>query len=300
MRRPADFINALLNSAASPYLRVSAWLLALLVAMGLGYLRVSTDAEYAFASTIILPVVVIAWIGGRKDGIAFSALASLMWMSTDLLADRLFSAAWIPVLNGLTRFAVYALIAWLVAALRQALLKEQLLARHDTLTGLLNRRAFFEVGQEETQRARRYGHALGIAFLDLDNFKRLNDTQGHEAGDRALKAVAAALLGSLRATDQVARLGGDEFAVVLPEATFAAATEAGNKLAGAINHALRDYPPVSVSVGVAWFEQVTAGFDEMVKAADTLMYEIKETGKQGVRSKHFPANGPAPDETENP
>ena len=149
-------------------------------------------------------------------------------------------------------------------------------------------------------RARRYGHAIGIAFLDLDNFKRLNDTQGHEAGDRALKAVAFALTGSLRVTDRVARLGGDEFAVILPEASFAAATDAGNKLSDVINLALQEFPPASVSIGIAWFELAATDFDDMVKAADALMYEIKQDGKQGVRSKRMPTTAPHPHQSEHP
>lgn len=298
--RAADVIAAGLNIEASKTLQGIVWLIAVLFSLGLGYLRVATDAEYAFASAVILPVVAVTWIGGCRAGVIFSALASLMWMSADLLAQRQFSASWIPVLNGLTRLAVYSLIAWLVASLRGTLQREQRLARHDALTGLFNRRAFFEIGQDETDRARRYEHSIGIAFLDLDNFKRLNDTRGHAAGDRALKAAAAALKGSLRGTDRVARLGGDEFGVLLPEATLASATDAGNKLTAAIDHALKEFSPVSVSVGIAWFERA-ASFDTMVKAADGLMYEIKESGKHGAQTRRFaaapvqPASAAAPD-----
>lgn len=300
MRRRADIGTACLNFEASPHQRMAVWLVAVLVAFGLGSLRVATDAEFGFASAVILPVVAVAWLGGYREGMAYAALASLMWVSADLLADRPFSATWIPVLNGLTRFAVYALIAWLIATLRDILLRERRLARHDALTGLLNRRAFFEIGRDEMDRARRYGHAIGIAFLDLDNFKRLNDTQGHEAGDRALKAVASALTGSLRVTDRVARLGGDEFAVILPEASFAAATDAGNKLSDVINLALQEFPPASVSIGIAWFELAATDFGEMVKAADALMYEIKQDGKHGVRSKPMPTTAPHPHQSELP
>lgn len=118
------------------------------------------------------------------------------------------------------------------------------------------------------------------------------------ASDYALIAVADALTGSLRVTDRVARLGGDEFAVILPEATFAAATDTGSKLANEIRRALQNYPPVSVSVGIAWFERAGADFDEMLNAADALMYEIKVTGKHGVQCKHFSANEQAPHEFE--
>lgn len=106
----------------------------------------------------------------------------------------------------------------------------------------------------------------------------------------ALKGVSDALARSLRNTDVVARLGGDEFAVLLPETSFESATEAGHKIAHAINAVLRDFSPVSVSLGVAWFESVADRFVDMVSAADGLMYEIKEAGKHGVRSKKFSAS----------
>ncbi len=260
---------------------------AMTVIVALGFIRIAADAEYAFASVVVLPVVLVAWIGGRKDGLTFSLLAATFWASTDWFADRQFSAAWVPVLNGLTRLGVYGLVAILTAEVRTLLARERSMARHDALTDLMNRRAFFEAGNAEVERCRRYGHPLGIAFLDLDSFKRLNDRLGHEAGDRALKAVAGALTGSLRNTDRLARLGGDEFAILLPELDFEATTETGKKIADAVDTALRKFPPVSVSLGVAWFDSATQGFPAMLGAADALMYEVKRSGKRGVRAKRF-------------
>lgn len=130
-----------------------------------------------------------------------------------------------------------------------------------------------------------------MAFLDLDDFKRLNDSQGHEAGDRALTAVAKSLAGSLRNTDRLARLGGDEFAVLLPEISHAAAIEAGHKIAAAADVALKQFPPVSASIGIAWFESTESDFPAMLDAADSLMYAIKQEGKHGMRVERFPMTG---------
>jgi diguanylate cyclase (GGDEF)-like protein len=126
---------------------------------------------------------------------------------------------------------------------------------------------------------RRYEHSLAIVFIDLDNFKQLNDTRGHSAGDAALRVTANALHTKLRLSDSVARLGGDEFAIVLPEIDYAAAVDAGRKISAAIRTALADYPPVTASVGVAWFNRACPRFDTMVAAADRLMYEVKQGGK---------------------
>lgn len=266
-----------------PLERLVAWFVGLAAIAALGFLRTASDAEYAFASAAIIPVVAVAWICGRKAGIVLSLLAAIMWVSSDLLVEHQFSSWWIPYLNAITRFATYAFITHLVVMARTLLAREREIASHDALTGLLNRRAFFEAGNAEADRSRRYGHPLAVAFLDLDNFKRLNDSQGHEAGDRALKAVAKCLVGSLRTTDCLARLGGDEFAVPLPEISYDAATDAGHKIAAAADAALKEFPPVSASIGIAWFERAVGDFPAMLDAADSLMYEIKEEGKHGMR-----------------
>lgn len=285
------------NMGSSPFLflarpassqqKLMIWVAGVGFIAALGVLRTSTDAEYAFASAAIIPVVAVAWIAGYMGGFVFSLLAAIMWVSTDLLLERQFSEPWIPYVNGLTRLATYGFVAFLTTRVRTLMAQTQEMASHDALTGLLNRRAFFEAGEAEVMRSRRYMHPLAVAFLDLDDFKRLNDSQGHKAGDLALKAVAGALRGQLRTTDRIARLGGDEFAVLLPEVTYQAASETGNKLAAAINAALASFPPASVSVGIAWFESAAPGFPAILETADALMYEIKQAGKRGVRTRRI-------------
>ena len=288
-----SLLRTLLAREGTLRLRLAAWLAGTAVIAALGFLRTATDAEYVFASAAIIPVVAVAWIGGRKDGLVLSLLSALMWVSSDMLAERQFSMRWIPYINAVTQCVTYAFITHLVVKVKTLLEREREIASHDALTGLLNRRAFFKAGETETDRSRRYGHPLAVGFLDLDDFKRLNDSRGHEVGDRALKAVAFGLRTSLRLTDRLARLGGDEFAVLLPEISYDAATEAGTKIATSIANALKEYPPVSASIGIAWFEGAENGFPAMVAAADALMYEIKQEGKHGVRAKRFASNGDA-------
>lgn len=279
----------------TPSEKLFIWLGAVACAGGLAFLRVATDAEFAFASAVILPVVAVAWFVNKRQGITFSLLAAIVWGSSDIQTSREFSADWIPWVNGMTRFGVYALVAYLTSSLREVLIREYEMARHDPLTGLLNRRSFFEVGVSEAARAKRYGHSLGIIFLDLDNFKRLNDARGHEVGDQALKAVSNALLQILRSSDSAARLGGDEFSVVLPETSSQASIKTGHKVAQALCASLKNFTPVSVSVGIACFDKVSEDFPHMVSAADALMYEIKKEGKGGVRAKCFNASADSHD-----
>lgn len=254
----------------------------------LGEIRSATDAELTFASLALLPVLVIAWIGGRWPGLSMAVIAAAMWSVADIHSGRMFSSQWIPWANGLVRFLTYALVVILAAEVRFLLEREREHATQDELTGLLNRRAFLRAGISEVERARRYRSQLAVVFLDLDNFKRLNDARGHQVGDQALKTAGNALLGATRKNDHVSRLGGDEFAVVFPEIGFDAAVAAGNKIFDSVNMSLNAYPPARVSVGVAWFQDVDQEFSTMLKAADELMYAVKAAGKNNILAKSYP------------
>jgi diguanylate cyclase (GGDEF)-like protein len=280
--QPSDFFLA---NHWIGWRRWIAWFVCICWLILLGTLREKTDAELAFASFALLPVLVIAWLGGKRNGLIMAFLGAVMWAVTDIATERQFSASWLPWANAATRFVTYALVAVLAAKVRLQLERENKNATSDALTGLKNRRAFLLAGEAEVERSKRYGHSMAVIFLDLDNFKQLNDTNGHDAGDAALQATAKGLLGDLRSSDRIARLGGDEFAILLPEVGYDEASETGRKIFIAINIALREFPPVTGSIGIAWFGKIDRGFPEMLKAADELMYEVKASGKSNVRSR---------------
>ncbi len=259
----------------------------------LGLFRTSTEAEFAFASAAIIPVVLVSWVNGFAWACAVAVLAAIMWVFSDHMTAREFSSDWIPFVNGSTRFATYLFVAYLTAITRKALAEQTELATLDALTGLPNRRSFVSAGKAELLRAIRYSRPLAVIFIDLDDFKALNDAEGHETGDTALKAVAFSLRKSLRETDHVARLGGDEFVVLLPEISENQASHAANKIAAKIASSLLPYAPVSASIGVAWFEKPQGEFSDMLVAADKLMYEVKHDEKRGMRTRAFRPEAPA-------
>lgn len=264
-----------------------AWIICTCAIFSLGVLRVATDAEFSFATLALIPVLLIAWLGGRTNGQLIAFLAAAMWAVSDIISARQFSAAWIPWANSVTRWMTYSLVALLAAKVHEQYDKEHEHATRDVLTGLLNRRAFLDVGTLEVERLKRYSHPAGVVFLDLDNFKQLNDAQGHNAGDAALQEVAETLKNMLRTTDLVARLGGDEFAVLLPEIGFDAAVDTANKLLLTAHKALQKFPPVKLSIGLAWYEEINQSFPAMLEAADKLMYAAKENGKGNVRAQRI-------------
>jgi diguanylate cyclase (GGDEF)-like protein len=143
-------------------------------------------------------------------------------------------------------------------------------AHADGLTGLLNRAGFEQRLGKEWQRAKRYERGLGLLLIDLDDFKQVNDTQGHMAGDRILREAAAAISGRIRETDVPGRLGGDEFVVLCPETTDAGL----ETLAVGLERTLEQHG-VQASVGHAQREPVDAQPSELLARADKAMYERK-------------------------
>jgi len=264
------------------------WSVCIFLSLLIVSFRIATDAEFDFASLSVLPVFVITWIGGRKHGVFVAILASLMWLIGDILAERIYSTPLIPWINAIIHFMAYSLIAILATQVRLQFERERECATRDVLSGLHNRRAFLEAGVEEVDRTKRYAHPLAVIIMDLDNFKQLNDTKGHDAGDAALQATAEALRSISRASDRVARLGGDEFAMLLIEIEYEAAIKTGREIFATVNAALKDFPPVKASMGIAWFGRADRSFSEMLKAADEIMYEVKKSGKDNVYSRRFP------------
>jgi diguanylate cyclase (GGDEF)-like protein len=127
-----------------------------------------------------------------------------------------------------------------------------------------------------------------VAYIDLDDFKQLNDRHGHRTGDRALRAVAAAMLRHVRQVDLPARLGGDEFAVAYLQTSSEAALKAVTLLRDRLIEVVKKHDwPMSFSIGLASFETMPDSVDAMISAADQLMYEVKQAGKGDIRQRVF-------------
>jgi diguanylate cyclase (GGDEF)-like protein len=164
-----------------------------------------------------------------------------------------------------------------------ALDNEKSLSRSDHLTGLANRRSFEESFELECKRSRRYNRPITLVYMDLDNFKKVNDGQGHQTGDEVLIGVAATLRSNLRATDCVARIGGDEFAILLPETNEDASRIILKKLDGVLQELLtRTNWPIGFSFGVVTFPAPLDSLEAMLERADKLMYEAKNSGKGAI------------------
>jgi diguanylate cyclase (GGDEF)-like protein len=172
-----------------------------------------------------------------------------------------------------------------VAAMRARVAELETHAERDPLTGVLNRRGFERELRRAAAYVRRYGGNAALIYLDLDRFKPVNDRHGHAAGDAVLEAVAAALLGSVRASDAVARIGGDEFAVLLWNLSAQAARNKAEALERAIAAAAVPWGERTLTVGAtAGVAELAAGtnVEDLVARADAAMYARKRGRRDGI------------------
>jgi diguanylate cyclase (GGDEF)-like protein len=238
--------------------------------------------ELSFAVFYLLPISVAAWRGGFALGILFALLSTLVWHAVSM-AHGAGTELYVYLWNGVVRFAFFAITSSLVARLRSVLLHQHALARTDPLTGAANGRTFYERAQVEINRAGRTERPLTVAYVDVDNFKEVNDRRGHLAGDDLLRQVARAMRKNTRAIDLVARLGGDEFTLLLPETDGPGALASLARLReDLLRTAARGDWPVTFSIGAATFHGPPRDVDVLVRRVDSLMYRVKRHGKNRI------------------
>jgi len=253
-----------------------AWLGVALVALA----DFETGYEVSFSAFYLAPVALAAWYAGRGAALRVAFLSCVSWYLADGFSGHTYSHPAIPYWNALVRLGFFVATGLLIAALQASLHRQRALARTDALTGLYGRRAFEERLEHDLALARRHGRPLTLVYVDLDNFKTLNDAQGHAAGDEALRRTARILQGATRRTDTVARLGGDEFALVLPETARAGADGVVAKARLELRAALAAMAPqLDCSMGVMTFREIPERAEAAVRAADALMYRAKQQGK---------------------
>lgn len=183
-------------------------------------------------------------------------------------------------------FVLMAMIRYLRRS--EALLEEELMrqATHDSLTGLLNRGRLNELAAREMALARRHGRPLAVLMLDIDRFKLVNDTYGHDVGDMVIRRLADACREQMRTVDHVGRFGGEEFVCILPETDQSAALACAERLRQVMERqrveSARGEVRFTVSIGVALYDSAHGDWDALLKDADTALYRAKQSGRNRV------------------
>jgi diguanylate cyclase (GGDEF)-like protein len=226
----------------------------------------------------LIPVLLVTWFEGVFWGAAVTLATAVLRLVIEI--DQVpQDTTGVAVLNQLSFLAVAAIAMFGFRHIRRTQTQLEDLAIRDPLTLVYNARAFAERLGQELKRTRRYGRPLSVLYLDLDDFKRVNDSHGHQTGDAVLKLVADAIRRAVRQADVVGRLGGDEFAVLMPETDGDLADAAATRLAKELRDAFKGTPAVTASVGVVSCTRAEAGVDEVLRQADQAMYQAKRKGK---------------------
>lgn len=258
--------------------------LGILLAIIMGFLDYLTGYEVAFSFFYLVPVFFVAWFAGIWLALLISILSAAAWLLADILAGHTYSSPLIPFWNFLMRLSFFLLTSYFATVISTLLEREKELARLDALTGVSNRRYFTEMTNRELRRAQRYRRPITLAYMDIDNFKEINDRSGHSTGDALLGVFSETIKKNIRITDLIARLGGDEFAILMPETRAEHAKAAMSKVQKVILESMQKHGwPVTVSVGVVTCNNAPSSVDELIKMADNLMYSAKNDGKNMIK-----------------
>ena len=284
---PEETVEPRPRRAAPPNQKAFAVLGSFLLTLLIIYVDYLSGLEVHLTALLIIPVYFAAWYGGPRAGFTLSFLCASSLLIDPLLERKIYPHLWEVFWNMVVLLIFFSVFTYLLARLKRELEHTREMARTDNLTGLLNARAFFELADRERERAIRYGHPLTLCFLDLDNFKQVNDKLGHMTGDELLRIVALALRKNIRVSDTAARLGGDEFVTLFPETGEGEVLEPIlQQLHTAVLQAIQRHGwSVTPSIGAATFYEVPGSVNDMLRHADELMYEAKRAGKNRVQAR---------------
>ncbi|MFT3733825.1 MAG: GGDEF domain-containing protein [Rhodocyclaceae bacterium] len=265
-----------LNRIARPIAAVLGIGLLILVAV----LDAVTGPALALSILYLGPIALIAWRLERGAAIAMAIIAGLVHALLNPHSIRSDASSLIAIWNVIILCAIFTVFAVIICELNRLLEKERDLARTDFLTGTRNRMAFLREVDQEILRAVRHGQPISLVYVDLDNFKAINDRLGHREGDRLLMAVGQTLMQTIRGIDTVSRLGGDEFVVLLPNADSEAAATVAPRIRQALLARMKlDLWPVTFSIGVLTCPIPPGSAEQLIHRADELMYRAKLQGK---------------------
>lgn len=250
----------------------------------IGFVDYLTGAEFAFSVFYVLPIALITWGTNRRWGLTASLFSAVIWLVAELSTGHIYSFPFVPYWNSLIRLVFFAIITVLLASLKSSME----LTRTDQLTSAVNSRYFYEILQMEIDRFQRSQRPFTIAYIDIDNFKTVNDRFGHPAGDQVLITFVNSIRKNIRKSDFIARMGGDEFAILFPETDQNSARIVFSKIQGVLREEMQQKKwPVTFSVGIITCKTAPQTTDQLIQLADALMYTAKNDGRNTVKYSEY-------------
>ena len=250
------------------------------------YLEYWSGFKYEFTLFYIVAITALTWFGGRTAGIILAFLTSGLWYYVNFIYFSVEKMTGIVLWKTITLLMLALLTIYIILRLKESLENEKRLSRSDPLTGLPNRRHFEDIASVQYNWCKRKMASVSLAFIDIDNFKEVNDSMGHDEGDRLLVDISNSIKESVREVDLVARMGGDEFILFLPETDEFEAKRLLTRIQGEAKIiADANKWPISFSIGVVTDHLSHKNIESLIKKADSLMSEIKRSGKDGIKAE---------------
>ncbi len=282
---------AKLNSLIERRTPIQITIICILLVFLLGIIDFKTGYEFTFSIFYLIPISIMSWYIGRLSGITISIISAVVWGTVDRMSGHQYSYLVILFWNTFARLGFFVITTQLLSTLKIQSQIERRSARIDHLTGTLNVGAFEDTATKLLGIAVRYNRPTVLAYIDIDNFKKINDTLGHLGGNKVLNIIGVILLNSIRSTDCVGRMGGDEFAILLPETSRLDAAFVFERIQQQITNKANEYNwPITTSIGIAVFPKKPPTVEEAIRLADNLMYRVKNTGKNNILIEEFPGN----------
>jgi diguanylate cyclase (GGDEF)-like protein len=249
----------------------------------LGIADYLTGFELSFSIFYLIPISITVVLVDFQSAVFISLCSALSWYLADFYSGHTYGHFLITVWNTLMILGYFMLHSFFLNRLLVLYGEMRVGAMTDPLTRAVNTRFFYELFEREAGRARRTASPFTLVYLDLDNFKTMNDTYGHQTGDSILQAIADSIRKKIRGTDVFARMGGDEFAALFPDTDY----ETSNTMLHRIHEQvtgemLANNWPVTLSVGAITYYRFDARTHDMINRADELMYGVKRSGKNNI------------------
>jgi len=277
-------LNNVLKTSSSTLILFLGFTILLLI----GYIDQKIAFTYSFSLFYVIPILFTTWYKNLGFGLLFSVLGTTVWFLVDSHSERNYQNEFIPYWNSFIRFGYFVLSSFLLGVIKKKLDEEELLADTDNLTGLVNSRKFYESLDIELLRSKRSLIPFTLVYLDLDNFKFVNDNMGHPEGDRVLKSVSDMLLLNSRSIDTIARLGGDEFICLFLNVSMSEYADLYKKKIKSLQEQMQvNNWPITFSVGALTVDKFEISVNDLVSHVDQLMYSVKKKGKNNLIHKNL-------------
>jgi len=250
----------------------------------ISFLDAITDPYFSFSLLYLIPIYLAIWYGNKTIGIIVLAISIGSMLLHDGILARPIGHPLVPYWTVGLNLILFIAFLFIVEASKKAIALEKTYSRIDYLTGAANSRYLFDIGVVEISRARRYRRPLSLAFMDVDNFKAINDSFGHKDGDKLLVSLVKSIKQSVRSGDIVARIGGDEFVILLPETTYEASDLVIRRVRVSLLEIMKQKGwPATFSIGLVTCANSDYDLEKILTTADNLMYDVKNNGKNMIK-----------------